>query len=480
MIIESHVVVIAGIVAWLGLGSMAAGHAIMFKRDARGSALWTIIAFTLPLLGPWLYWVLGINRVKRRAIKLRAPVAAESPAAIPTDHALTELDVQRALGHLARLKRVTDRLSRFPLLAGNTVNPLHDGDEAYPAMLAAIESATRSVTLASYIFEWDDVGRRFTDVLGSAANRGVKVHVLLDGIGAVEAYSRVGRRLIRAGAEVAAFFPLRIPTGRLRLNLRNHRKIMVVDGRVGFTGGMNISQKHCRAAPRRQRAEDLHFGIKGPVVAELQAAFVEDWYLGTDKILDGDAYFPALTPDGPAQCRGICSGPDDPAEPIHWTIQAALSAAIREVVIVTPYFIPSPALIAGMAIASMRGIAIRLVLPSRVDRRFMRWAADAYLWQVLVHGVRVYHRPPPFVHTKLMIVDRQWVFLGSANLDPRSFRLNFEFNVEVYDAGLGGRLAAWLDDVLNGSREVTLEMVDGRSMPVRLRDGMVKLFSPYL
>jgi len=473
--------ILSAVVAlWLGLGCVAAGHAVMYKRDPRAATIWVFTSFTLPAVGPWLYWTFGINRIERRAVRhlgrrdrpFRAPHLEEARA----DEAARD----EAVGHLNSLRTVADRVTRLPILTGNRIQPLHNGEQAYPRMLRAIAGAERSVTLASYIFDWDQVGHEFAWALGAAARRGVRVHVLLDGIGALGSFSRMGRRLIRAGAEVAAFFPLRFPFGRLRLNLRNHRKILVVDGRTGFTGGMNISQRYLACGDGPDRVEDLHFQITGPVVAEMQHAFIEDWTMATGRALSGEAYLPELSAAGTALCRGISSGPDEDFEIIHWMLQAAFASATRSVRIATPYFIPSAPLISAMAMAALRGVEIRLLLPSLVDRRFMRWAADAYLWQLLERGIRVFRRPPPFVHTKLLIVDERWILLGSANLDRRSFRLNFEFNVEAYDARLAGELSAWLDELTGRCEEVTLEQMDTRPAWRRLRDGVVKTFSPFL
>jgi len=468
------------IAAWLILGFIAGAHAVMYRRDSRSATIWLFLSFALPIIGPWLYWALGINRIERRALqhlgRRGRPFDAPHLAGLHADREA----YHQAVGHLVSLHTVADRVTRLPLLPGNSLEPLHNGEQAYPRMLDAIAGAERSVTLASYIFDWDDVGRDFARVLGEAAQRGVRVHVLVDGIGALRSFSRMGRLLMRSGAEVAAFFPLRFPFGRLRLNLRNHRKILVIDGRRGFTGGLNISQRYLveRSAP--DRVEDLHFEITGPVVAEMQHTFAEDWALATSEVLQGDAYFPPLSPTGPALCRGISSGPDEDFEIIHWMLQAALAAAQHSVRIVTPYFVPTWPLICAMAMRAMRGVEITLVLPSKVDLPYMRWAADAYLWQLLKHDIRVYRRPPPFVHSKLMIVDERWVLVGSANLDQRSFRLHFEFNVEAYDADLARRLCTWLDELVVKAEPVTLEQIDSRPRRQRLRDGLAKIISPHL
>jgi cardiolipin synthase len=466
--------------AWLVPSFIAAGHAVMYKRDPRSAAIWMTLSLALPIFGPWLYWGLGINRIERRAIRHLGRRSRpfdyshlESAAEDATVH-------REAVGHLISLRTVADKVTRRPMLAGNTISPLHHGERAYPRMLEAIADARHSVTLTSYIFDWDDVGRRFAQALGEAAERGVRVHVLVDGVGALKSFSRMGRLLLKTGAEVAVFFPLRFPLGRLRINLRNHRKILVVDGRRGFTGGMNISQRYLVERHGVGRVEDLHFDLTGPVVAEMQHAFVEDWALATGTVLEGDAYFPELAIDGTAVCRGISSGPDEDFEKIHWILQAAFAAAQHSVRIVTPYFVPTWPLISTMAVRALRGVDVTLVLPSQVDLRYMRWTADAYLWQLLEHGIHVYRQPAPFVHTKLMIVDDRWILLGSANLDRRSFRLHFEFNVEAYDVVLARSLSSWLDERIARSQRVTLEEVDSRSTAVRLRDGLAKIISPHL
>ena len=460
-------------------GAIAAGHAICFKRDPRSAALWALISVTLPLVGAWLYWALGINRVERKAVRKLGRRERPFDAAQIAE-AFQPSAFHEAVGHLQMLRTVADRVTRLPLLPGNAIEPLHNGEQAYPRMLKAIMEAERSVTLASYIFDWDDVGREFTEALGDAARRGVRVHALLDGIGALESFSRVGRKLLKSGARVEAFVPTGFPLGRVRLNLRNHRKILVADGRTAFTGGMNISARHLAASESSRRVEDLHFEIAGPVVGEIQHTFAEDWALATGEALRGEGYFPELNAAGSALCRGISSGPDKDFEIIHWMLIAALSAAQRSVRIVTPYFVPSAALISAMGMAALRGVEITLLLPSVVDRRFMRWVADAYLWQLLKRGIRVLRQPPPFVHSKLLVVDERWVLLGSANLDPRSFRLNFEFNVEAYDDRLANDLCRWLDERIAASHEVTLAEVDARPLWKRLRDGTAKMFSPHL
>jgi cardiolipin synthase len=468
------------IAAWIVLGAISAAHAIMYKRDPRSATIWLFMSFVFPLIGPALYWRLGINRIERKASRRRGRRSRVFDAEGRTRSPFAKID-HNIVGHLEPLRKIADRVTRVPLLGGNRLTSLHNGEQAYPEMLAAIRAAEKNITLESYIFDWDDVGRQFADALGTAAGRGVRVHILLDGIGAVGSFSRIGRRLLKSEAKVASFFPFGLlPFGRVRLNLRNHRKIMVVDGKTGFTGGMNITAKHLISSGKPNRIEDMHFKVEGPVVAEMQEAFVEDWYLATDESLMSDDYFPDLEAAGETLCRGIISGPDENFEIIHWILKAAFTSAQRSVRILTPYFIPTSALTSAMAMAALRGVQITLVIPAVLDIPLVKYASDAHLWQLLEHGIRIYRRPEPFAHTKLMVVDDRWSLMGSANFDRRSFRLNFEFNLEAYDVELAQRLARGIDGVAGGLTPLTLREVDERPLWQRFRDGCVRLFSPYL
>jgi cardiolipin synthase len=344
-------------------------------------------------------------------------------------------------------------------------------------MLAAIESARTSVTLSSYIFDNDAAGRSFAAALGRAVSRGVQVRVLIDAMGARYHWPPITGRLRRAGVRVARFLPSMPPARMAFMNLRNHRKLMVVDGRVGFTGGMNIREDFL---PGDGAHKDLHFRLEGPVVGQLQETFAEDWAFTTRERLHGDVWFPPLEARGPVVARGIPDGPDEDFETLRQTLLGALACARRSVRIITPYFLPDSALITALNVAALRGVQVDILLPERSNLPVVQWATDAQLWQVMQPGCSVFLSEPPFDHTKLMVVDGLWSLIGSANWDPRSLRLNFEFDVECYDATLAERLEALIASRLVHARRLTLEELNGRKLPVRLRDGVARLLSPYL
>jgi cardiolipin synthase len=253
-----------------------------------------------------------------------------------------------------------------------------------------------------------------------------------------------------------------------------------VDGRCGFIGGMNIREGHYPELRPRHPIQDLHFRVEGPVVAHLQKAFVEDWAFCTGELLQGERWFPALEPAGAAPVRGIADGPDEDFEKLRLTLLGALACARSSVLIVTPYFLPDAGLITALNVTALRGVTVDIVLPERNNLRLVQWASTALLCQVLERGCRVWLSPPPFDHSKLMVVDSIWALVGSANWDPRSLRLNFEFNLECYDPELAGLLEGMALAKIRRARRVTLEEVDGRRLAVKLRDGLARLLSPYL
>jgi cardiolipin synthase len=315
------------------------------------------------------------------------------------------------------------------------------------------------------------------EALGEAARRGVEVRVLVDALGSRYTWPPITGKLRRAGVRAERFLPTLMPKRLPFMNLRNHRKILVVDGRVGFTGGMNI---RAHFLPGEDAARDLHFRLEGPVVGQLQETFAEDWAFTTRERLSGEAWFPALGPTGPVMARGIPDGPDEDFETIRWTLLGALASARDTVRILTPYFLPDQGLITALNVATLRGVKVDLLLPERGNLPFVQWASAAQLWQVMRPGCRVFLTAPPFDHAKLMVVDGVWSLIGSANWDPRSLRLNFEFDVECYDAQLAMRLNALIEERLSRSRLVTLEELNARPLPIRLRDGVARLLSPYL
>ena len=459
----------------LAAALLASGHAIIFKRQTRAALLWIVVIWLVPLAGPLLYLLLGINRIERRATALRR--GAGRAQALPMRQPDRPCAVPEALQPLATL---VGQLVPRAVLPGNRIEPLVNGAEAYPAMLEAIGGARVSLALATYIFDHAGIGRQFVEALGRAVARGVEVRVLLDDTDARFSWGSAARALRRARVPVGVFNRTLVPARFHATHLRNHSKILIADGRVGFTGGINIATDYWRADGGAACSRDLHFRLEGPVVAHLADVFAADWQFATDETLSGEKWFPALESCGGMAARGIESGPDENFERLRWTIHGALAVARQSVRILTPYFLPDAALISALSVAAMRGVEVDILLPARNDLPHVKWAMDAQLWQVLERGCRVWLLPGPFDHSKLMLVDGEWSLFGSANWDARSLRLNFEFDVECYSAELGQRLEALVQSKRATARRVTLEDLDARPLPVKLRDGFARLFAPYL
>ena len=457
--------------------ALATIHALLYKRDSRAATLWIGVVWLMPVLGSVLYFVLGVNRIRRRAIALGVHNTVSRP--VPENFGEPEPEGARQLQMLAR---TVGKVVAQPLIPGNHIEPLVNGDAAFPAMLAAIESAQKSVALGSYIFDNDAAGREFVAALGRAVARGVAVRVLVDAAGSRHSWPSIVHRLKHARVPVARFLPSSIlsPWRVATINLRNHRKILVVDGRTAFTGGMNIRQGNRLAEHPRGPVQDLQFRITGPVVTQLQEAFVNNWAFTTKEILAGELWFPELPEAGAAVARAIPDGPDGDYDKLRWTLLAALAEAQSSIQILTPYFLPDQALIAGLNLAALRGVRVVIILPAKNNLRFVHWASRALWWQVLQRGCHLWLTSPPFDHSKLMIVDGHWVLLGSANWDVRSLRLNFELNVECYGRDFADKMSLVIEKKLLGAHEVTLAEVDARTVPGKLRDAVARLFSPFL
>lgn len=464
------------------LALMVTFHAVLYKQETDTIISWVGLAWLAPFIGVLAYFCFGINRIQRKAVSLEIGqgILLDSPAFEEGDYQLRAEFLER-FPNLMGLVNLGNNVTEKKLLPGNKVVLLRDGDEAFPAMLEAIDSAEQSVALLSYIFDSDRVGEQFLQSLKSACARGVEVRVLIDALGSNYSKPNMVRRLKSQGIRAAAFLPTR--TARLfrYANLRNHRKILVVDGKVGFTGGTNIREGHALLLKPEMPVQCAHFQLQGPVVADLQKAFAVDWAFACGEMLLGDLWFPVIQrSDGNVGARGVTDGPDEYLNQILEVILGALATASKHVRIATPYFIPDRTILRSLIVAAHRGVIVDIVLPSDNNVPIVDWASAALIAQLIEKGCRVHRSAPPFDHTKLMTIDGVWSLIGSTNWDARSLRLNFEFNVECYSMPLAQELEELIDAKISKGRRLTLEEIEKRSLPVKLRDGLARLASPYL
>lgn len=477
--ISAQIVDAALLAAHILIAAAVTVHVLLRKRDVGSAVGWIGLAWLSPFFGAALYLMFGINRVERRASRMRARrpsrrTAADIAAAVAADIAAQD----GRDDHLAALERAGDRLTRRAVQHGNAVTMLAGGDAAYPAMIAAIDGATTSVALASYIFRADAAGRKFIDALARAQRRGVAVRVLVDGVGSGYFLSPVYWRLCWRGVTVVRFMHSLMPWRMPFVNLRNHKKVLVVDGRTGFTGGLNIGAENVLARKPRHPVRDTHFKCEGPIVGQLMEAFADDWQFAVGEALEGAAWFPRYAEAGGVAARVIVSGPDHDLEKIEFVIFEAVGCARRSIRVMTPYFLPDERLVTALALAALRGVEVDVVVPALGDHPLVEWAMRAQVGPLLIAGCRIWRSPPPFDHTKLMTVDGIWGLVGSSNWDARSFRLNFELDMELYDAGLV-REAETLMKAMQAA-PITLTDLNARPLPVRLLHAAARLMMPYL
>jgi cardiolipin synthase A/B len=460
------------------IGVAAAIHAALTKDDVSAAIGWVGIILLSPLIGAALYAIAGINRIRRRSIGNRRIRMEDRVSGMRGTASAFPADTERRFQSLYRLG---DNVSPFPLANGNRIEPLAGGDAAYSAMLEAIAQAKRHVALSTYIFDNDPAGREFVAALSAARRRGVEVRVLVDAVGARYSRPSIGSALRPEGVPIDYFLGNIIGFRLPYAQLRNHRKIMVVDGEIAFTGGMNIRAGFTTSHAGRTPDRDMHFRLQGPAAGHLLAVFADDWFFAAGERLEGPAWH-----SGPGDAAGtsfarvVVSGPDLSVAATHTMIMGALAVARERVAICSPYFLPDQQLVGALAVAARRGVAVDIVIPAANNLRLVDFAMTAQLDQVIAPGCRVYRAAGPFDHAKLLVVDSRWAYVGSSNIDPRSFRLNFELDLEVFDAELAQRIERHIDSRIAESAPVTMARLRAMPLVKRLRNRIVWLASPYL
>ncbi|MBB4953223.1 cardiolipin synthase [Agrobacterium vitis] len=463
------------------MGVVAAVHVAMTKRDVRSANAWVGVIVLSPILGALVYAVAGINRMRRASyIAKRSRRQRRLNTALARYAVAAGVVEERFGGRMEALRRLGDRVAVHPLSSGNQLVPLTTGDAAYAAMGQAIDAAEHSILLETYIFDRDRAGVILADKLIAAHKRGVVVRVLIDAVGARYSVPSIVQYLRDGGVTVASFngkviMGLRLPYA----NLRTHRKILVVDGAAAFMGGMNIRD----AFTGPDASHDTHFRVMGPLVADIFSVAAEDWYFETGEVLEGEVWQIHLADDTEktvAFARVVVTGPDSNLECNHKVLTGAFSVAKRSIRIISPYFLPDAVFLAALATAARRGVAVDIIVPSKNNLAIVSSAMNAQFEQIIKNGCRIFRSTGPFDHSKLLVVDGRWSYVGSSNLDSRSLRLNFEIDLEVYDEDFAGFVERRFAERMVDAQAVTLNELQSQPFPLRLLQRVLWLGSPYL
>lgn len=451
------------------LALYSAIHALLHKTDSRSAFGWIAVSLLFPLFGPILYFLFGINRVHERAKKLD-----NSPPKLDCFNKNFQLAIPDSLRNL---HHIAYQLTKLPLMGGNTIDVLISGKETYPAMLESIHSAKKCIYLSTYIFKVDEIGIKFIDALIRANNRKVDVRVLIDGIGEYYSFAKARRTLSKNGVKVERFLPPKLFPFNMQINLRNHRKLLVVDDKTCFVGGMNISDEYMSS--EMTSLDDIHFKITGDLSYQIKDLFESDWHFVRGDHYENTSVDSEMSND-PAWCRTIADGPGENLGHLSILLFSAINTATKNIVIMTPYFIPVSEIKRALQVAALRGVEVSVILPIKNNLIFVKWASQHMLSQLVTSGVKIYYQPPPFDHSKIFIVDDYYCLIGSANIDPRSLRLNYEVGVEIYDQKVALKLKQHVKDTVKSSHQVKLSELNNRHLLVKIRDGIAWLFSPYL
>ena len=453
-------------VGWISYLVGLGGWIVLQKREPAATLSWLMGLALLPYVGFAVYYVFGpqkIRRQRQRRLRARATLPAAVHKVDDEAHELIQLG-QAATG--------------LPQGTATQVRLLIDGAAKYQALLADVAAAQEHIHLEYYIYHPDRTGTALRDALVERARAGVKVRLLLDAVGSGKCTRPFFASLLEAGGELAWFHPVRLwkVWQRPWLNLRTHRKIVVIDGRIAYTGGINITDEEDERL-RDDAYRDLHLRLEGGTVQSLQQVFLEDWAYANDEVLQIPA--PPQSPPGPIPAQVLISGPDSRWEAIHRIYVGAIHAAERRVWLITPYFVPSEAAMMALTSAALGGLDVRVLLPEKSDSRVVTQAARSYFDTLLAAGVRIYEYGPRLMHSKALLVDDDMAIIGSANFDHRSFRLNFEVSMLFNDATVAADLAR----LIEGEFAVATQVRDDRSRSLwrhRLPESVARLFSPLL
>jgi len=462
-------------------GWAAIPHLLLLKKRPQATLAWLWAILFIPYLGAIAYFAIGTDRLKRKRLKRRTQFSVRSIRQQPhsTDSSTGQL-IQQLPSSQRDFFRLMSSIHRLPVSSAATIRIFGDGTTFYPALEERINQARHHVHLEFYILEADERGQKFMATLTAAVLRGVEVRLLIDEMGSREMDETVLHDFLAAGGRFSWFQSLDARRIRFFFNLRNHRKLQVIDGEFGFVGGMNVGCDYEGLNPRLGRWRDAQVEVTGPVTAELQTVFADDWYFATDEKITAPVYYPVY--DGPTRypVSLVMGGPDSRREPISKSFVSLLNLASRRAWIATGYFVPDDTLLNALELAAARGVEVRLLISERTDHPHLVTVGRSYYDQLLSMGVRIFEYSAGINHAKIALVDDHWGMIGSANLDYRSMRLNFELNLLFHSAEQAAKLAQILEEDFAQCQEIDPQVFRQRRFRTKFLEAALRPLSPLL
>jgi len=462
---------------WSVLSFISIFQLLINKREPSSTLSWLFFVITLPILGSVLFLIFGPQRIERIAIQRKERLYARfrgyeiTSQSSLANHTLPDFD---------NVLKLAKQISEYEFTDGNAVSLLNDPVIALREMEDAIARAKHFIHLEYYIIASDEVTEQLFDGLIAAAKRGVQIRVLYDALGSLSLKRIYFRRLTENGIKIAGFLPFSILPQRINFNFRNHRKILIVDGNVAFTGGTNIGKEYLgrRRTPTQWR--DYSVKVEGPVCLQLQDVFAKDWHFTTNEDLFTTFYYPEPARAGDSSIQVLESGPDTAFRTLHQAMFLAINSAEKRIFVTTPYFVPDSAMMTALTVAALRGVEVKILLPSKSDSRLVQYASRSFYDTLLRAGAQIYEYQPRILHAKMMIIDDKWTILGSANMDIRSFRLNFELNLLVYGEQMTDQAEVLFNADLAQSSAIDLKEFLVRPLGQQMLENACRLLSPVL
>ncbi|MFC3886208.1 cardiolipin synthase [Bacillus songklensis] len=476
------------VLSFFGVLNLLLAVTIIFleRRNVAATWAWLLVLFFIPIAGFFLYIIFGQNLSKRKIFKLTTQQKREFGRELEEQKQLIEVNQMRYSDpSTVQYESLIymNVISGYSLLTqDNDIEIFTDGHDKFDALLESIDHAQDHIHLVYYIFRNDHIGKRVLDALTEKARDGVEVRILYDDMGCSRVPKRFFKPLIEAGGEVAIFFPSRIlPFLNFRVNYRNHRKIVIIDGKIGYVGGFNIGDEYLGLNKKFGYWRDTHLKVAGSAVDTLQTRFFLDWNSASpEKSAFEKRYYPLKKSNGSTAVQILSSGPDSEWHQIRNGILKMIYSAKKSIDIQTPYFVPDESVMNALKIAAVSGVDVRIMIPNKPDHMFVYWATYSYVGELLDAGAKCYKYDNGFIHAKTIVVDGEVASVGTANFDVRSFKLNFEVNAFIYGTNAAKRLENIFEDDILRSTELTKEMYDQRSRGIKFKESISRLLSPIL